>query len=71
MALENEVRCFALGLKSRTGGLLLSTQIEGTIPVESGDILFATSTFSLCELLSLHPELQKTHKVMESGGSQP
>lgn len=46
-------------------------QIEGIIPIESGDILFATSTFSLCELLSLHPELQKTHKVRESGGSQP
>ena len=47
----------------RIGGLLLANQVDESIVVTEKDILFATSTFSLCELLALRPAFQKAKKV--------
>lgn len=62
MALEDAVAVWRFCL-FRTGGLLLSAQVESSLTVSEEDVLFVTSTFSLCELLSLRPSLLKSRKV--------
>lgn len=62
MALEDAVASRSI-CSFRTGGLLLSTQVESSPDISEDDVLFATSTFSLCELLSLRPSLGKARKV--------
>ena len=63
MALEDAVGSRSI-CSCRTGGLLLSTQVEYSPDISEDDVLFATSTFSLCELLSLRPSLGKARKVI-------
>lgn len=63
MALEDAVGSRSIWSR-RTGGLLLSTQVESSPDISEDDVLFATSTFSLCELLSLRPSLGKARKVI-------
>ena len=62
MALEDAVASRSI-CSFRTGGLLLSTQVESSPDISEDDVLFATSTFSLCELLALRPSLGKARKV--------
>lgn len=47
----------------RTGGLLLANKVNETMRVTEKDIVFATSTFSLCELVALRPAFQNAKKV--------
>ena len=47
----------------RTGGLLLAREVPECLTVSEKDVLFATSSFSLCELLCFRPALLRARKV--------
>lgn len=47
----------------RTGGLLLAREVPECLTVSEKDVVFATSSFSLCELLCFRPAFLRARKV--------